>query len=135
MTFVLGILILKCMLDYLYVDKAHIDQVFHAVGDPTRRKMIEHLSQGPTAASDLAKPLGISLAAVVQHLQILEQSGLIHTAKAGRVRTCHLDPTGFTVAMQWMAERRSLWERRLDRLGAILAEEEQITDRQTINKG
>jgi DNA-binding transcriptional ArsR family regulator len=123
------------MLNQLPVDRVPIDQLFHAVGDPTRRKIIEHLSQGPIAASDLAKPLGISLAAVVQHLQVLEQSGLIRTEKAGRIRTCHLDPSGFTVAMQWIAERRALWERRLDRLGAILAEEEPITDPQTINKG
>lgn len=103
-----------------------VDQVFHAFGDPTRRRMIEQLSQGAVAASDLAKPLGISLAAVVQHLQILEQSGLIRTEKVGRIRTCHLDPAGFTIAAQWIAERRALWERRLDRLGEILAEEEQL---------
>lgn len=105
-----------------------VDQVFHAFGDPTRRRMIEQLSQGPLAASDFAKPLGISLAAVVQHLQILEQSGLIRTEKTGRIRTCHLDPAGFTVAAQWIAERRALWERRLDRLGALFAEEEQLAN-------
>lgn len=119
----LNISILKFMLNHLVVD-----QVFHAFGDPTRRKMIEQLSHGPIAASDFAKPLGITLAAVVQHLQVLEQSGLIRTQKEGRVRTCHLDPTGFTVATQWIAERRSLWERRLDRLGAILAEDDQLAD-------
>jgi DNA-binding transcriptional ArsR family regulator len=114
--------ILKSMLNQISVD-----QVFHAFGDPTRRKLVEQLSQGPVAANDLAKPLGITLAAVVQHLQVLERSGIIRTQKVGRVRTCHLDPTGFTVAAQWIDERRSLWERRLDRLGAILAEDEPST--------
>jgi len=112
------------------LNQISIDQVFHAFGDPTRRKLVEQLSQGPVAASELAKPLGITLAAVVQHLQVLERSGIIRTQKTGRVRTCQLDPTGFTVAAQWLDERRSLWERRLDRLGAILAEDEPSTDDQ-----
>ena len=111
--------------DPLSVDPLSVDKVFHAFGDPTRRKLVEHLSHGPVAASELAKPLGITLAAVVQHLQVLEESGLVRTEKVGRVRTCHLDPTGFTVAAQWINERRALWERRLDRLGEILAEEEE----------
>jgi DNA-binding transcriptional ArsR family regulator len=104
-----------------------IDQVFHAFGDPTRRKLIEQLSQGPASVSDLAKPLGITLAAVVQHLQVLERSGVVRTQKVGRVRTCRLEPTGLNVAADWIAERRSLWERRLDRLGDILAEGQQPT--------
>ncbi|MCX6049371.1 MAG: helix-turn-helix domain-containing protein [Chloroflexi bacterium] len=86
-------------------------------------KLVEQLGQGPVAASELAKPLGITLAAVVQHLQVLERSGIVRTEKVGRVRTCQLDPTGFTVATEWIDERRALWERRLDRLGAILAED------------
>ncbi|HEU5099084.1 MAG TPA: metalloregulator ArsR/SmtB family transcription factor [Roseiflexaceae bacterium] len=106
-----------------------IDQVFHAFGDPTRRKLVERLSQGPASASDLAKPLGITLAAVIQHLQVLERSGLVHTQKVGRVRTCQIDPAGLNLAADWIAERRSLWERRLDRLGDILAEEELVTKR------
>jgi DNA-binding transcriptional ArsR family regulator len=101
-----------------------IDQVFHAFGDPTRRKLVERLSQGPASVSDLAKPLGITLAAVVQQLHLLERSGVVHTEKVGRVRTCRIEPTGLNVAAEWIAERRSLWERRLDRLGDILAEEE-----------
>ena len=117
------------MLNYITVD-----QVFHAFGDPTRRKLVEQLSQGPVAASELTKPLGISLAAVVQHLQVLEQSGIVYTQKVGRVRTCHLAPTGFTVATQWINERRALWERRLDRLGAILAEEELLANDQSSSK-
>lgn len=101
-----------------------IDQVFYALGDPTRRKLVEQLSQGPASVSDLTKPLGITLAAVVQHLQVLERSGVVRTQKVGRVRTCRIEPAGLSVAAEWIADRRSLWERRLDRLGDILAEEE-----------
>jgi DNA-binding transcriptional ArsR family regulator len=86
------------------------------------------LSRGPASVSDLAEPLGISLAAVVQHLQILERSGLVRTQKVGRVRTCRTEPKGLNVAAEWIAERQSLWERRLDRLGDILVEEQQPTE-------
>jgi len=106
------------------LNRINIDQVFHAFGDPTRRKLVEQLSQGPASVSDLAKPLGITLAAVVQHLQVLERSGVVRTQKVGRVRTCRIEPAGLNLAADWIAERRALWERRLDRLGEILAEEE-----------
>jgi DNA-binding transcriptional ArsR family regulator len=105
--------------------KIDIDRVFHALGDPTRRAMVERLSQGPVSVSSLAKPLAITLAAVIQHLQILEESGLIHTEKVGRVRTCRVEPEGLSAAEQWIADRRTLWEQRLDRLGELLAEEEE----------
>ena len=118
--------ILKYMLNQIT-----IDQVFHALGDPTRRRLVERLSQGPASASELAKPLGITLAAVVQHLQILERSGVVHTQKVGRVRTCRIEPAGFNIAAEWIAERRTLWERRLDRLGDMLAEEELPTEQAT----
>jgi DNA-binding transcriptional ArsR family regulator len=104
--------------------KIHIDRVFHALGDPTRRAIVEKLSLGPISVSRLAAPLAITLAAVVQHVQILEQSGLVHTEKAGRVRTCRLESAALSVAEQWFADRRTLWEQRLDRLGEFLAEEE-----------
>jgi len=104
--------------------KPNIDRVFHALGDPTRRAIVEKLSEGPISVSRLAAPLAITLAAVVQHLQILEQSGLIHTEKAGRVRTCQIEPDAFSSAEQWFADRRSVWERRLDRLAEFLAEGE-----------
>jgi DNA-binding transcriptional ArsR family regulator len=104
-----------------------VDQVFHALSDPTRRRLVERLSQGPASVSALAKPLGITLAAVVQHIQVLEQSGIIRSHKAGRVRTCQIEPAGLDVLSDWIAERRSLWERRFDRLGDLLAEEEQGT--------
>jgi DNA-binding transcriptional ArsR family regulator len=102
-----------------------VDRVFHALGDPTRRAMIERLSEGPISVSSLAKPLAVTLAAVVQHLQILEKSGLVRTAKVGRVRTCRMEPRGLTLAEQWIAQRRALWERRFDRLGDVLAEPDQ----------
>jgi len=105
--------------------KANIDRVFHALGDPTRRAIVERLSYGPISVSRLAKPLAITLAAVVQHLQVLEESGLVHTEKVGRVRTCGIEPSGLSVAEQWIDDRRTMWERRLDRLGELLAGEEE----------
>jgi len=100
-----------------------VDRVFHALGDPTRRAMMERLSAGPVSVSRLAEPFDMSLAAVVQHLQILEESGLVRTEKVGRVRTCSIDSRGLAVAAHWIGERRSMWEKRLDRLGDLLAEE------------
>jgi DNA-binding transcriptional ArsR family regulator len=105
--------------------RANVDRVFHALGDPTRRAIVEKLSEGPTSVSRLAKPLAITLAAVVQHLQVLEKSGLVHTRKVGRVRTCRIEPKGLTVAERWIGDRRSLWERRLNRLGNLLAESDE----------
>jgi DNA-binding transcriptional ArsR family regulator len=104
--------------------RINIDRVFHALGDPTRRAIVEKLSEGPMSVSRLAAPLAITLAAVVQHLQILEQSGLVHTEKAGRVRTCRIEPAAFLSAEQWFAERRAFWERRLDRLADFLSGED-----------
>ena len=102
--------------------RASVDKVFHALGDPTRRAIMEQLSRRPTSVTLLAKPLQISLAAVIQHLEILEKSGLVHTEKVGRVRTCQLEPAGLSVAQQWIDERRATWEQRFDRLGELLAE-------------
>jgi DNA-binding transcriptional ArsR family regulator len=103
--------------------KPNIDTVFHALGDPTRRAILETISRGPVSVSRLAEPLNMTLAAVVQHLQILEESGLVHTEKVGRVRTCSLHPGGLTIVEQWILDRRNIWERRLDRLADLLAEE------------
>lgn len=100
-----------------------VDSVFQALGDPTRRALLERLGEGPLSVSQLAAPLAVSLAAVVQHLQVLEHSGLIRTQKVGRVRTCAIAPGGLDIAEQWLADRRALTERRLDRLGAILTQE------------
>lgn len=101
-----------------------VDRVFHALGDPTRRAIVEKLSHGPISVSVLAKPLDITLAAVVQHLQILEQSGLVQTQKIGRVRTCRVEPKGFALIEKWISDRRTLWERRFDRLGDLLSDPE-----------
>ena len=108
----------------MLTQRAQVDRVFHALGDPTRRAMVEKLGHGAVSVSSLAKPLDITLAAVVQHLHVLERSGLVRTTKVGRVRTCRIEPKGFTVAERWIEERRSLWERRLDRLGALLESEQ-----------
>jgi DNA-binding transcriptional ArsR family regulator len=99
-----------------------LDHVFHALADPGRRLMLERLGRGPASVSELGKPLSMSLAAVVQHVQILETSGLVRTQKVGRTRTCSLNPATLRSAEQWMSERRGLIERRLDRLGEYLAE-------------
>jgi DNA-binding transcriptional ArsR family regulator len=100
-----------------------VDGAFRALADPTRRAMVERLSRGPVAVSALAEPFDMSLAAVVQHVQILEDSGVIRTEKIGRVRTCRLDPRGLEGAERWIAKHRTQWERRLDRLGAFLDEQ------------
>src|SRR5580692_960860 len=100
-----------------------VDEVFRALGDPTRRSMVEHLVRGPATVSDLARPLEITLSAVVQHLAVLESSGLVRSEKVGRSRTCRIEPVGLQLAADWFAGQRALWERRLDRLGDVLAED------------
>lgn len=111
----------KSMLD----QGAPLDRVFQALADPTRRAMIERLSRGPASVSQLAEPLPLTLAAVVQHLQVLEQSGVVRTEKVGRVRTCRLEERGLAAAEGWITQRRASWERRLDRLGELLADEDE----------
>ena len=102
--------------------KITADRVFHALGDPTRRALVERLSDGPLSVSRLAEPFDMTLTAVVQHLQVLEESGLVRTEKVGRVRTCRIETAGLAVMEKWIGDRRSRWERRLDRLGDLLAE-------------
>lgn len=101
-------------------NSAALDLAFQALADPTRRMMVERLARGPLAVSELAKPLPMSLSAVVQHLHVLEASGLVRSAKVGRVRTCRIEPKALRTAEHWIAERRALWEQRLDRLGEYL---------------
>ena len=101
---------------------ATLDRVFQALADPSRRLMVERLSQGPASVSELARPLPMTLAAVVQHVQVLEASGLVRSQKTGRVRTCSIEPAVLRTAEHWITERRAGWERRLDRLGDYLAE-------------
>jgi DNA-binding transcriptional ArsR family regulator len=103
--------------------KPNIDQIFHALGDPTRRAIVERLGDGPVSVSQLAAPLSMTLAAVVQHLQILEESGLVRTEKIGRVRTCRINPKGLDAVGKWVSNRRSTWEKRFGQLGDLLAEE------------
>jgi DNA-binding transcriptional ArsR family regulator len=101
--------------------RASLDLMFQALADPSRRVMVERLSRGPASVSELAQPLAMSLPAVVQHLQVLEGSGLVRSEKVGRVRTCRIEPAAMRPVEQWIAERRTSWERRLDRLGDYLA--------------
>src|SRR5258705_8331677 len=100
---------------------ASLDLMFQALAAPTRRVMVERLARGPASVSELAKPLTMSLPAVVQHLAVLEASGLVRSEKAGRVRTCRIEPKALRTAEEWIAARRTIWERRLDRLGDYLA--------------
>lgn len=100
--------------------KVDIDRIFHALGDPARRGMLERLTSGPMSVSRLGEPMGMSLAAVVQHLQILEEAGLVKTEKVGRVRSCRIDAAGLDAAREWLGARRPEWERAMDRLGEFL---------------
>jgi DNA-binding transcriptional ArsR family regulator len=99
-----------------------LDLMFQALADPGRRIMVDRLCRGPASVSELAKPLAMSLPAVIQHLQVLEASGLVRSEKVGRVRTCQIEPKALRSAEQWITERRTMWERRLDRLGEYLAQ-------------
>jgi DNA-binding transcriptional ArsR family regulator len=99
------------------------DLVFHALSDPTRRRIVERLGDGPATVSQLVAPLPMSMPAVVQHLQVLEASGLVASEKAGRVRTCRLVVKRLDTVQDWIDARRASWERRLDRLGEYLAPE------------
>ena len=99
-----------------------LNLMFQALADPTRRAMVDRMTRGPASVSDLARPFAMTLAAVMQHLKVLEESGLVRTQKEGRVRTCRIDPAALRSAEDWIAERRTTWERRLDRLGTLLDE-------------
>ncbi len=110
--------ILKYMLD----QTIDLDRTFQALADKSRRGMVERLTAGPASVSELAEPLAMSLAAVVQHVQVLEACGVVRTEKIGRTRMCRIEPAAMTAAEQWMSDRRRGWEARLDRLGDILDE-------------
>jgi DNA-binding transcriptional ArsR family regulator len=98
-----------------------LDLAFQALSDPGRRAMVERLSFGPASVSELAKPLPMTLSAVVQHLKILEEAGLVKSQKVGRVRTCTLDIRKMTEVERWIAERKRFWEQQYDQLEAYLA--------------
>jgi DNA-binding transcriptional ArsR family regulator len=99
-----------------------LDLMFQALADPARRSMVERLSRGPASVSELARPLAMSLPAVMQHLAMLEAGGIVSSEKVGRVRTCQIRPEALSLAEQWINQRRTQWERRLDRLGDFLAD-------------
>lgn len=101
-----------------------INRLFHALGDPTRRAILDRLSRGPMSVSRLAEPLGVTLTAVAQHLQILEECELVRTEKLGRVRTCRIEPKGFSLLEKWIKDHRSHWELSLDRLREFLSDED-----------
>jgi DNA-binding transcriptional ArsR family regulator len=113
---------------------AQADVVFHALSDPTRRRIVEQLGRGPATVSELAAPLPMSMPAVVQHLQVLEASGLVASEKVGRVRTCRLVVKRLDTVQDWIDERRRTWERRLDRLGEYLTEQTEETEQRKKDK-
>jgi DNA-binding transcriptional ArsR family regulator len=100
-----------------------LDLTFRALADPTRRAMVQRLTRGPTAVMELARPLAMSLPAVLQHLAVLEDSGLVRSQKRGRIRICRINPDSLTLAEQWINARRAEWSARLDRLGQYLQED------------
>ena len=112
----------------MHAQTVDVNRVFHALSDATRRQMIERLSEGPVSASELAKPLGVSLAAVVQHLQLLEECSLVRSEKVGRTRLCRMEPAGLRAVEKWITDRRASWERKFDRLGDLLAEDPPLPD-------
>jgi len=100
-----------------------LDRVFQALSDPSRRAIVDRLARGDASVSELARPLAMTLTAVVQHVQLLEASGLVRTHKTGRVRSCHLDRDVLSQAETWLSQRRTMWEDNLDRLGEVLAQQ------------
>jgi DNA-binding transcriptional ArsR family regulator len=100
---------------------AQLDGVFRALGDPTRRAVLRRLARGPAPVSELAAPFAMALPSFLQHLRVLEGSGLVRSTKAGRVRTYRIAPRPLQVAEGWLVSQRARWERRLDQLDAYLA--------------
>jgi DNA-binding transcriptional ArsR family regulator len=101
-----------------------VDRVLGALGDPTRRRIVEMLGNGPAPVSELAAPFAMSLPAVMQHLRVLEASGLVESTKVGRVRTCSLQADRLATVEDWIEARRKTWNSRLDRLGEVLAKKQ-----------
>jgi DNA-binding transcriptional ArsR family regulator len=125
---------LVAIVKFVLNQQAALDGVFQALADPTRRVMVQRLTRGPASVSELAEPLAMSLPAVIQHLQILEASGLVTSAKEGRVRTCRIEPKALRAAEKWIASQRETWERRLDRLESFLAEQDEEAKRPADSK-
>jgi DNA-binding transcriptional ArsR family regulator len=108
------------ILRHMLNQQPNLDRLFHALADPARRAIVERLSRGPAPVSELARPLPMSLPAVMQHLGVLEAAGVVRSEKLGRVRTCAIEPQALSQAEQWINARRIEWEHRLDRLGEYL---------------
>jgi DNA-binding transcriptional ArsR family regulator len=121
------------MLKHYSPAEPDVDLLFHALADASRRAMVERLTRGPASVSELARPLSMSLPAVVQHLHVLEASGLVRSEKLGRVRACTIEPHALGTAERWLAERRTFWEQSLDRLGEYLAEHPDQQQQTTIH--
>jgi len=102
---------------------AEVDRLLQALADPTRRWLVERLGEGPQTVKQLAEPLPMSLAGVMQHLAVLERAGLVDSEKVGRNRVCQLDLAKLDDIDRWVAARRRTWERRYDRLGEHLAQQ------------
>ncbi|MGF1604683.1 MAG: ArsR/SmtB family transcription factor [Thermosynechococcaceae cyanobacterium] len=105
-----------------------LDRIFYALADPTRRAVLERLSIGPAAVSELAKPFDMALPSFTQHLSVLSDCGLVHSKKTGRIRTYHVDPIALTVAEQWIVKQRAIWESRLEQLDDYLLNLKEKTD-------
>ena len=99
---------------------ARLDLTFQALADSTRRSILVQLTRGPSSVGKLARPLAMSLPAVMQHLAVLEGSGLVRSVKIGRVRTCRIEPKALSLAEQWIKQRRAEWEQHFDQLGEYL---------------
>jgi DNA-binding transcriptional ArsR family regulator len=112
------------MVKYVLNQSTSLDRLFAALADPTRRVIVERLSRGPASVSELAEPLDMSLPAVMQHLAVLEAGGVIRSEKLDRVRTCRIERTALRRAEDWIAARRTAWERHFDRLEELLADQE-----------
>ena len=124
--------LVKSVLNY---STDEVDGVLAALADPTRRRIVEHLGQGPASVTQLAAPLPMSLPAVVQHLKVLEECGLVSSEKVGRVRTCRLEVKRLDTVQSWIEARRRTWERRLDRLGDYLLASDATAEQPDQSKG
>jgi len=110
-----------------------VDGLFKALADPARREMVERLSLGPASVSQLAAPLNMTMSAVVQHLAVLHDCGLVRSEKIGRIRTCRIEPATLSQAEAWFSGQRNRWEHRLDRLADVVADEKVHTTKEEIH--
>jgi DNA-binding transcriptional ArsR family regulator len=109
------------IVSYMANHSPHLDNVFSALADPTRRAIIARLSQGEASVGELARPFDMALPSLMKHIRVLETGGLVESEKHGRIRTCRLMPGSMKGAENWLAEQRAIWEARLDRLESYVA--------------